>query len=112
MTPVQGVSSGGRRWTEVQFRVGGERRIPVVDGRVDARDVSVPIASPDGDLPSYVTGVSTEAERAAGEAVLREGGAVAFTDQGVTRRRDRARGSLLRDPGAARSGWGRPPCRC
>ncbi|HYH34546.1 MAG TPA: FtsX-like permease family protein [Nocardioides sp.] len=80
VTRIRGVSSSGmRRWTEVQFRVDGTRWL-LEAGYGSTLGTSVPVGE---EVPTAVPGLR-ESERAAADRVLREGGAVVFTDQHVT----------------------------
>jgi putative ABC transport system permease protein len=81
ITPVLGVDEGaGRRWTEVGFRVDGRGGLLTSWG--SGLGTSLPV-SQDGRLPAVVTGLGDD-QRAAAEEVLAAGGAVVFTDRGVT----------------------------
>ena len=83
ITQIEGAPSFGRRWTEVRFDVDGLEDGSLLSMSGSFLGTSVPVAEADGAVPSYVEGLSDE-ERAAGQEVLRAGGAVVFTDQGVS----------------------------
>ncbi len=76
VTPIVGVSDRGRRWTEVAFRVDGQRGVLTSYG--SGLGTSVPIST-DGRVPAGVTGLD-DAQRAEAERVLGEGGVIAFSD--------------------------------
>jgi putative ABC transport system permease protein len=79
VVPVIGVPDAGRRWTDVNFRLGGSE--PPLSMWSSWLGTSVPVTA-DGSLPPGVMGLS-EAEQGAAEAVLVEGGVLVFTDRGA-----------------------------
>ena len=79
--PVQGVQGNGRAWTDVVFRLDGER--PFLTAYGSRLGTDVPVAGADGALPAFVNGID-EDERERAEAALRAGGAVVFVSENVT----------------------------
>jgi putative ABC transport system permease protein len=79
ISEVTGVPDGGRRWTEVDFRVGGERDL--LSMWSSSIGTTTPVST-DGRLPAGILSL-TAAQRSAAEEVLAGGGVVAFTDRGV-----------------------------
>ncbi|QZY29023.1 FtsX-like permease family protein [Nocardioides coralli] len=79
ISTVEGVDSNGvHRWTDVQFRVDG--RAVRLHSYGSALATQAPIADA---IPPLVPELG-EAERAAGDRILREGGAVVFTSRAPT----------------------------
>ncbi|GAA1477246.1 hypothetical protein GCM10009623_16920 [Nocardioides aestuarii] len=78
VAPVTGLADGGRRWTNVGFRVDGRGRVLSM---WSSWVTSVPVST-DGQVPDVVQGLSEEQEQAA-QDVLAAGGVVVFTDRGV-----------------------------
>lgn len=79
VSTIVGVPDGGRRWTEVDFEVGGQRR--VLSMHSSSLGTSVPVST-DGTVPAGVTGLS-DAQRSRAEDVLAAGGVLVYSDRGV-----------------------------
>ncbi len=80
VTPVEGVSDNGRSWTDVAFRLDGERHFLSAYG--SRLGTSVPVAGADGALPPVVVGLDDE-ERERAEAAMAAGGVVVFVNESV-----------------------------
>lgn len=76
VVPVSGLADGGRRWTNVNFRVDGRGRVLSM---WSSWVTSVPVST-DGRVPDVVQGLSPGQDQAAQE-VLADGGVVVFTDR-------------------------------
>ncbi len=96
VTQVQGVQGNGRAWTDVVFRLDGER--PLLSSYGSRLGTDVPVAGADGMLPGFVTGIDDD-DRERAETALRAGGVVVFVSEDVTAEeatvvvRDHGRGS-------------------
>lgn len=80
VTQVQGVQGNGRAWTEVLFRLDGER--PLLSAYGSRLGTEVPVAGADGALPGFVNGIDQD-DRERAEAALRAGGVVVFVSEDI-----------------------------